>query len=1317
MAIARRMGLGIAILLGCAMLLAAGAIVLLNTGFAHRYILRLVTDHLQDATGGSVEIGVLSFHRGHPGADFYRIKIYSDSSDSGTPVLSADRAAIDLGLHLLHVRKVEIDNVTLDHPVVHLAINSQGISNLPHPAKSSGSSTNLFDMAISHFVLNGGELFYNDRRTPVTADVRDLNARATYENWTRTYDGTLSYRDARVQYGTFAPFTHDLQLSLAATSTALTIKSLELRSGPSWVKAQGQLSNYENPSLQGSYEASLASGELTNLVRASATQPAQSIAGQVDTKGTFAYRSNPDVAAIDKLSLAGTLSAQSLKLISPKIRWAVQNLAVNYELDKGNLEANKLQADTLGGQVTGDLLISNLMGKAVARLDADAHGIALSAVRDALRDADVSRVHVDGRLDANMHATWQGSGQDIQLVSNAHLAGTVTSASNAGDRSDSFPLTGAAQLTYNGPKQLVTVRSAFLNAPHNHVTMQGTLGNSANVNVAATSDDLREVDLLALLFRTNTSAAKNSAAPELLGLGGTGSFKGTVSGRLMDPRLSGVIAATNLRVRGASVQFLQTSIEASSRGIAAHQGELRISSQSRATFDVSVGLHDWNFTPQQPVTIHVNAAKVSAADLEHIAGFQYPIAGLVNATVSIDGTEENPDVRGNIHLTQASLWQQPVQDLSVEIQNAENLLQTKINVQTPAGVASGSMNYDPKTLEYDLQVGSPAIRLDQIQYLQERSQKVAGVINVSARGHGNVKDPQVEVAVGGRQLQIGEQKVEGFAAQASMAKQRAQFDVACSISGAALHARGAVNLTGDYEATANIDSQVIQLDSLLASFLPQTGTNLHGQTEFHGTLTGPLKNPSKIEARLEVPSFKIGYPQIQLAAVSPIHIDYQRGVLTVKRAELKGTGTDVTLEATIPLQNAANLQATANGRVDLQLLQIWNPQWRCSGQIDLKLGVQGTRAHPEVSGTLAVSDAAIAIESVPTLEKMNGELDVNGERVQVKSLQGQLGGGSFEVHGFATYKPTIQYNLGMTASGVRLFYPDGVRTQLSANLNFTGQPANSYLTGQATVNRLSLMQSFDLASFSNQFNAPSAPSTGMAQNVKLNIGLSSSQQLELAGNQLSIQGTADLRIEGTAAEPVIIGRTNLTSGEFFLNGRRFQIQNASIEFANPVRTDPVLNLTATTEVNQFNLTINLVGPFDRLRTTYTSDPPLAPVDVINLLIAGQTTEAVQNTSTTPQSVIAGQLAGQVSDRLQKLTGISSLTIDPQLGGNQGNGASQLAIQERVTKNLFFTFATDVTTTQGEVVQVEYQITRKYSMSAIRDQTGGYQIEIKSHKTF
>ena len=59
-----------------------------------------------------------------------------------------------------------------------------------------------------------------------------------------------------------------------------------------------------------------------------------------------------------------------------------------------------------------------------------------------------------------------------------------------------------------------------------------------------------------------------------------------------------------------------------------------------------------------------------------------------------------------------------------------------------------------------------------------------------------------------------------------------------------------------------------------------------------------------------------------------------------------------------------------------------------------------------------------------------------------------------------------------------------------------------------------------------------------------------------------------------------------------------------------------------------------MGPIDRMRTTYMSDPPLPPVDVINLLLTGRTTEAAAKSPATPQSLLAWQMAGQVSSRVE-----------------------------------------------------------------------------------
>lgn len=236
------------------------------------------------------------------------------------------------------------------------------------------------------------------------------------------------------------------------------------------------------------------------------------------------------------------------------------------------------------------------------------------------------------------------------------------------------------------------------------------------------------------------------------------------------------------------------------------------------------------------------------------------------------------------------------------------------------------------------------------------------------------------------------------------------------------------------------------------------------------------------------------------------------------------------------------------------------------------------------------------------------------------------------------------------------------------------------------------------------------------------MGVLTTEELGLESAKLSLQGSADLRVRGTMAEPVILGRANLTGGELFFLGNRYQVQKGVVDFANPIRTSPVMNLMVSTTVNQYNINLNFVGPLERFRTTYTSDPPLPLVDIINLLAFGKTTAAATTSTSTPttlgaESVLAQGLSSQLSSRVEKFAGISHLSINPLIGGNQRNPGARLAVQQRITKDLLFTFATDVTSTQGETVQIEYQISPKWSVTVVRNQTGSIAVDAKVRKTF
>jgi len=203
-----------------------------------------------------------------------------------------------------------------------------------------------------------------------------------------------------------------------------------------------------------------------------------------------------------------------------------------------------------------------------------------------------------------------------------------------------------------------------------------------------------------------------------------------------------------------------------------------------------------------------------------------------------------------------------------------------------------------------------------------------------------------------------------------------------------------------------------------------------------------------------------------------------------------------------------------------------------------------------------------------------------------------------------------------------------------------------------------------------------------------------------------------LQVRGTAAEPVILGRMNLNNGDLIFNGNRYLLQAGTIDFRNPSQTQPVLDMAVNTKVNQYDIQMRFWGPADHLHTNYASDPALPPSDIINLIAFGKTSEAAAANPTPPgslgaESLVASQVSSQVTSRIEKLAGISQLSIDPVLGDTQQNTGARIAVQQRVTSKVFVTFSTDVTATEQQIVKFEYQWTPKTSFNAVRDQNGGF----------
>jgi len=80
---------------------------------------------------------------------------------------------------------------------------------------------------------------------------------------------------------------------------------------------------------------------------------------------------------------------------------------------------------------------------------------------------------------------------------------------------------------------------------------------------------------------------------------------------------------------------------------------------------------------------------------------------------------------------------------------------------------------------------------------------------------------------------------------------------------------------------------------------------------------------------------------------------------------------------------------------------------------------------------------------------------------------------------------------------------------------------------------------------------------------------------------------------------------------------------------------------------------------------------------------------------------------------------STRILDPQLGAATANQqqSARLTVRQRVTSKVYVTFSTDVTTTLSAAVQVQYRLNRKWSVSGVRDENGGFGFDGRFHKTF
>lgn len=488
-----------------------------------------------------------------------------------------------------------------------------------------------------------------------------------------------------------------------------------------------------------------------------------------------------------------------------------------------------------------------------------------------------------------------------------------------------------------------------------------------------------------------------------------------------------------------------------------------------------------------------------------------------------------------------------------------------------------------------------------------------------------------------------------------------------------------------------------------------------------GTLTLESDTPAlaSVKGALVLDRAELSVAGVRFDQQRPTRIEVRGDSLRIAEWEWGGEGNRVSLGGTIGLDAPRALDVSAEGSVDLRALGAFLRGIRTAGHGALHARVTGTLDAPLVDGRVDLDHGELRLASPPFIvSELGGSLVFTRDAITVSDVYGSANGGTLSIEGRVGYTglQLTAGRLAFTGRGMAMAFPEALKTEVDADLSLGIDGGRLSLGGDVTVLGGSYREPLSLAggllqALQQPDVVEEAESPSALDAMTLDVRITTSDDVVVDNNYAQLGLAADLRLRGTVSQPVLAGRAEAREGgRIFLGGNVYQIEGTgAVDFSNPSRIEPDLNITALARVSGNEITLTLKGPPTRLETVLTS-PGMSTGDIVSLLVTGR----VQSDSGTLPAIGRDQLLAYLSGEFLgvagRAVGLDTLRIEP--GGSvsfdagliatETDPGSRLTFGKQVTRNIDVVYSQNLTDSGAFTWIVGYRPRRNIELRVVSD---------------
>lgn len=419
-------------------------------------------------------------------------------------------------------------------------------------------------------------------------------------------------------------------------------------------------------------------------------------------------------------------------------------------------------------------------------------------------------------------------------------------------------------------------------------------------------------------------------------------------------------------------------------------------------------------------------------------------------------------------------------------------------------------------------------------------------------------------------------------------------------------------------------------------------------------------------------------------------------------------GTVAGMAQTIDLRVSGNAPlALANGFIAPRAV---------SGLARFEASINGAPGLDAVSGRLSTSGARLVAPALGVaVDGIGATVSLSGGRAVVDVTGAFAEGGTVAINGSVGLGAGNPADMSITLSRAVLSDPDLYQTRLNAALALTGPltgggritgtvdlletelripsgggivggiPDNLRHVGESAASR----RTRDWAGLIDTGGA----SSGAGSALGLDVIVSAPNQIFIRGRGLDAELGGRIRVTGTTADVIPIGRFELVRGRLEILGQRLDLDEGLIRLQGSL--DPYLRLVATTSAaDDTVISVVIEGPVSEPEVVFESQPELPQDEVLARLLFERGTQSLSPLQAVQLAnavaVLSGRSDGGVISALRQNFGLDDLDIS-----TDESGGAAVRAGKYISENVY----TDVTVdSQGQTeINLNLDVTPSFTV--------------------